>query len=1291
MAGLRRLCWRPSAFKFGAQPTLRAKFRIVGLHDSTIASLVLVLLGVNLLRGQDFVLNGNLIETCTGTLFDPGGRRNYSPNQQIVSTICPSEPGRQLAISFNWSAFGAGDRLCIFDGRDTSASRLSCSSDWPRGRVDVQASNILQGGCLTLYWSSDANAQDRGFEAEITCKVNCQSIEPQILGEGVYRDSLGQLKLDLCPGEMLQLQGSALFPQNGQAYEQSSQSSTYSWYLPNGRERRQQNLIYAFDRPGGHQFELTVIDSTGCKSKVPALLQVRVAAKPRFDFDLDTLLCAPEALQLDLENSQAFGFNFPAQNIHPVEVRTDSLVLPDGTGAAHESSIYIGQFERGSTISSATDLLEICAVMEHSWLRDLSIDLIAPDGRIIKLHDHPGRIGGEAFLGEPYQQDFGGRPVEPGVGYEYCWSENAPNPQWLQYLQENPGTTTLPAGTYRPFQSFDLLVGAPVNGAWTLRVKDHWESDNGWLFSWRLGFAERLPKARDSFSTELRSRAWLPINCAAVQEGRLLAGPTLPGTLAPTLRVIDNFGCRYDTALAVQVLPEGHPNCEGCESRSDTLPAIVVTRGDSASIDLSDWLRTASNFRYCGQGAFSLASHPPARPLRIPINVAIQNLQRLDADASELKSICVDITCEDASDLIIALESPDGKRLLLSRNDAAGRSGFREVCFEADAELGLNESLDAQTLRPRADWNSLGEAQVNGRWHLLLSDSRGFRDSSLLYSVELQFGDSEQASRITAPAPFETAGDGIFAAIPQEGRLYRFVRDADGSCPQFLYQPILLRDPCQLEISELGRKSPSCQNHEDAEIIVQGSGNQGPVTYTLGSSINRDGKFSGLAAGSYQIFASDSLHCRDTLAIELRAPEYVSIASSVQLLQCEPARYSIRLEASPELALSEWSWLDMPGGETGFRQNLPPGVYTLLVRDTAGCSTYHPFNLIEPQPPSADGYQVTEFRCGSIEAGIQSAVQISLMTNSFSYPLQVIWSDGQQGENRWIDRSGRYAFELIDANGCVANDWVEIEVSDPIHPIIDVQDNWCIGEEEAAIAIQFAGGKAPYQSRIGQAPWQAESLWYGLPSGEQLLQIRDANACTWDTLIHIETLSLLEAELDLNELLLPEPLNDRDTIWLDASFVKSFPQRLLWRYSTDHFMACDTCIRTAFLPYEAGSLLLMVEDSLGCRAEGKLPLHINTSAEVFVPQAFMPDGDDLDNRVLRVHGRNGTVIDRFKLFDRWGRLIYASGSFRVNSFAGWDGMDNGKPAPSGTYFWELDYRNRASNPVKLQGSVLLQR
>ncbi len=166
-----------------------------------------------------------------------------------------------------------------------------------------------------------------------------------------------------------------------------------------------------------------------------------------------------------------------------------SLALPDDGTTAFTSALNFTGFTAGQTLPDITKLLGVCVTMEHSWIRDLQMEVSCPTGQNVILNMFLGQTGGQVFLGVPNDND-GVNPI-PGTGYDYCWSPTAANLPMLDYANSmNVGT--LPAGDYRSSSPMDVLVGCVLNGNWNIRVTDRWPSDNGFIFKWWIKFDASL-------------------------------------------------------------------------------------------------------------------------------------------------------------------------------------------------------------------------------------------------------------------------------------------------------------------------------------------------------------------------------------------------------------------------------------------------------------------------------------------------------------------------------------------------------------------------------------------------------------------------------------------------------------------------------------------------------------------------------------------------------------------------------------------------------------------------------
>ncbi|HET9747012.1 MAG TPA: PKD domain-containing protein [Chitinophagaceae bacterium] len=94
--------------------------------------------------------------------------------------------------------------------------------------------------------------------------------------------------------------------------------------------------------------------------------------------------------------------------------------------------------------------------------------------------------------------------------------------------------------------------------------------------------------------------------------------------------------------------------------------------------------------------------------------------------------------------------------------------------------------------------------------------------------------------------------------------------------------------------------------------------------------------------------------------------------------------------------------------------------------------------------------------------------------------------------------------------------------------------------------------------------------------------------------------------------------------------------------------------------------VVTVADQAGCTDTASITIRIyKTGPEIFVPTGFTPNGDGR-NDVFRPVYLGMQTVDYFRIYNRWGSLIY---SHDKNDGQGWDGTINGIKQNTGAFIW----------------------
>lgn len=473
--------------------------------------------------------NGTTILTCQGTIYDSGGPSgNYGNSQFYTVTFCSSN-GSQLVLDvLQFQIENFFDDLFVYDGPTTSSPLIVQAT----GNQIQGQSFTTSGTCVTLVFDTDGSVTNVGFAIDINCTFPCQAIEPQISFDPLL--NLGSDdEILACTGSQVAFTGSALFPENGDTYNQSIATSTFEWFVNGTLVFTGLNFILEPLMPGQYTLELEVTDLEGCSNLTSVTETVIVTGEGSF---FGTTIDVPPICVGDIVPLTGAYTNEPVI----IEVEQENDIFPGnplffpGSPIQLSSELTMSGFPAGQTITDIDQIDAICIVMEHSYVGDLDITVICPDGTEVILLD----------------EEFGGNNLgTTNTGFEYCFSPDAPPGNTLDYQGINP----IPAGQYAPFESMNAFVGCDINGTWEIVINDNLFADDGFLFDWYIQFDEDFVGNQNSFPETVLSSQWLPDPTILLDSGdQIVVQPDAPGQFCYTYEVTTEF-CAHDTVICIDV------------------------------------------------------------------------------------------------------------------------------------------------------------------------------------------------------------------------------------------------------------------------------------------------------------------------------------------------------------------------------------------------------------------------------------------------------------------------------------------------------------------------------------------------------------------------------------------------------------------------------------------------------------------------------------------------------------------------------------------------------------------
>ncbi|MEL6357163.1 MAG: PKD domain-containing protein, partial [Bacteroidota bacterium] len=653
-------------------------------HHSWLILVLFALTIGNLGAQQEFQIDQHtLISTCSGIFIDDGGvGGNHDATGTETITICSNSTApNETHIRLSFSLFEIEGEMLVYnsDFADPNALINTLNPENNTTFPVMEASAGNPSGCLTIVFNPAGS--DQGWNAAISCVRACQPVVASLASSDPVVMPVDTGYIDICMGDRVSFTGAGIYPENNLIYAQSDATSTFEWNFEDGSTATGPNVTNVFEEAGGYTVQLTITDVNGCRNNNQISQRVRVAPKANFDILANTpdLICASEIITLasSTENdpnpdptSNVFA-STEEQTFSVGQVLSDTTFLPDGSGVEYTTSIEFGNFPFGATVTSINDIIGICLNMEHSFAGDLDLWIECPNGQEVALVEYPNSLGGQ-YVGQPIDQDN----LLQGVGFDYCFTPEAGLLTWVEAVDQLNigGGQSIPAGDYAPEESMAGLIGCPLNGEWTINVRDNLSIDNGFIFNWGVTFADYLFPNLETFRVGIDSSYWEEVpNLSFFSPDSIESTPPYAGMSAFTYTIIDSFGCISDTTLLIDVLPFSDPDCYECQPMLDsTSQTFVACNNTTVQTSLASITTLDTTIQWADYPLqeFGFSTHPNqanAFESTIAVN-SIRPITLTDAQ-TQIESVCVEIETFFTDEVSLFLRAPNGSLLELSTNN----------------------------------------------------------------------------------------------------------------------------------------------------------------------------------------------------------------------------------------------------------------------------------------------------------------------------------------------------------------------------------------------------------------------------------------------------------------------------------------------------------------------------------------------------------------------------------------------------------------------------------------------
>jgi gliding motility-associated-like protein len=401
----------------------------------------------------------------------------------------------------------------------------------------------------------------------------------------------------------------------------------------------------------------------------------------------------------------------------------------------------------------------------------------------------------------------------------------------------------------------------------------------------------------------------------------------------------------------------------------------------------------------------------------------------------------------------------------------------------------------------------------------------------------------------------------------------------------------------------------------------------------------------------------------------------------IEELNCERRNLVIDAGSSEPAGEITFQWEVLEGNATGdLNQNTlnvdEPGSYALeIVLERNQCTVRDTFEVFEDvETPHVEVVDDQLLPCD------ENRLYLSGSYANSGSEAELEWKtpdgniiSGINTDEIAVDAVGMYIFSVRNPkNSCSAKDTVRITRDEPTEINYELSQPVCPGDMGVMSVFSVEGGVFPYAYSIpgyngGQA--NDHGLFDQLRPGDYKLKVVDDLGCKTSVDFHVEKPREIQVELpeqSVAELGTPFILDPQ------LNFPESEVNHVEWTPVDP--LNCPDCLRPEVNLMENTTFNLYIEDIHGCPAEAETSLLLTVNTSIFVPNAFSPNGDGINDYLeIFADGSVKQIID-FQIYNRWGLKVYHNANFPPNENGiGWDGTIDGEEAQPGVYIFILEY------------------
>lgn len=308
---------------------------------------------------------------------------------------------------------------------------------------------------------------------------------------------------------------------------------------------------------------------------------------------------------------------------------------------------------------------------------------------------------------------------------------------------------------------------------------------------------------------------------------------------------------------------------------------------------------------------------------------------------------------------------------------------------------------------------------------------------------------------------------------------------------------VTIREPDAVDVRIAASDSVNCFNGRDGSARAASSGGSGGYSYRWNDPAAQTGATAtGLAKGTYRVWATDVYGCKDSTDVTIREPARLALSlTRKDSVNCYGGSDGYALvKAAGGSGGYRYSWNDAQRQTRDSAAGLSAGSYKAYVSDHYGCRDSLTVVILQPDRLRVSILSTDSVNC---KGGNDGSIRATAAGGSGGYRYR--WNDPSSQTTATASglRAGTWKVWLRDVYGCQDSTTGNIAEPDKVSATILSNDSTsCFGSADGKLQAGATGGSGGYRYRWNDPAGQTSATASGLRSGTYKVVIRDVYGCS---------------------------------------------------------------------------------------------------------------------------------------------------------------------------------------------------